>query len=81
MYTTKRGLLVIRNRYNDFSGYALAGATETGEQRKRVHDMFDLVSLDLMRQERQNLDRRAEHAKLVREARMLKKRGDRPQGR
>ncbi len=38
--------------------------------------MFDLVSLDLVRQQRQNLDRRAEHAKLVREARLHKKHGD-----
>jgi hypothetical protein len=81
MYTTKRGLLVTRHRYNEFSGYALAGATEADEQRKRVQNMFDLVTLDLVRQQRRNLDHRAEHAKLVREARMLRKRGDRPQGR
>ena len=69
MYTTKRGLLVTRNRYNDFSGYELADVTEADEQRKRVRGMFDFVALDLVRQQRQHLDRRAEHARLVREAR------------
>lgn len=43
--------------------------------------MFDFVALDLVRQQRQYLDRRAEHAKLVREARLHRKRGDRAQGR
>jgi hypothetical protein len=38
--------------------------------------MFDHVTLDLVRQERSHLDRRAEHARLVREARMHKKHGD-----
>jgi len=81
MYTTKRCLLVMRNRYNEFSGYALAGGTEADEQRKRVRGMFDFVALDLVRQQRQNLDRRAEHARLVREARPHKRRGDKAQGR
>lgn len=64
------------NRYNDFSGYALAGTTEADEPRKRVREMFDFVALDLVRQQRQHLDRRAEHARLVREARLQRKRGD-----
>ena len=81
MYTTKRCLLVTRHRYNTFSGYALAGGTEADEQRKRVRKMFDFVALDLVRQQRQHLDRRAEHARLVREARLQRKRGDKAQGR
>jgi hypothetical protein len=52
-----------------------------GEQRKRVHTMFDLVALDLVRLQRQNLERAAEHARLVREARPRKKRGQDAQGR
>jgi hypothetical protein len=55
--------------------------TEADEQRKRVHKMFDQVALDLVRQERQHLDRRAEHAKLVREARLFRQHGDKAQGR
>ena len=43
--------------------------------------MFDFVALDLVRQQRQHLDRRAEHARLVREARPRNKRGDKAQGR
>jgi hypothetical protein len=43
--------------------------------------MFDLVSLDLVRQQRQQLDRKAEHARLVREARPQKKHGQKAQGR
>jgi len=81
MYTTKRCLLVTRHRYTKFSGYALAGETEADEQRKRVRRMFDFVALDLVRQQRRNLDRRAEHARLVREAMPRKKRGDKAQGR
>jgi hypothetical protein len=76
MYTTKRGLLVTHHRYNEFSGYALAGRTEAYELRKRVREMFDFVALDLVRQQRQHLDRRAEHARLVREARLQRKHGD-----
>jgi hypothetical protein len=37
--------------------------------------MFDFVALDLVRQQRQHLERRAERARLVREARPRKKRG------
>jgi hypothetical protein len=81
MYTTKGCLLVTRNRYNDFSGYELAGVTEADEQRKRVRRMFDFVALDLVRQQREHLDRRAEHARLVRDARPLRRRGHKAQGR
>ena len=38
--------------------------------------MFDLVALDLVRQQRAHLDRTAERARLVREARPRKRRGD-----
>ena len=51
LYTTKRCLLVTRNRYNEFSGYELAGDTDADEQRKRVHIMYDFVALDLVRQQ------------------------------
>lgn len=63
-------------RYKEFSGNALAGDTEADEQRKRVREMLDYVALELVRQERGRLDRRAEHAKLVREARLHRKHGD-----
>ena len=69
------------NWYNDFSGYALAGATETGEQRKRVRKMYEYVALDLVRQDRAQLDRKAARARLVREARPRKQRGHETQGR
>ncbi len=81
MYTTKRCLLVTRNRYNGFSGYDLASVTGIDEQRKRVRKMFDFVTLDLVRQQRRDLERRAEHARLVRDARPPKRRGDKAQGR
>jgi hypothetical protein len=74
--TAKGGLLVTRYRYKEFSGNALAGGTEADGLRKKVHKMFDHASLDLVRQERSHLDRRAEHARLVREARLHKKHGD-----
>jgi hypothetical protein len=38
--------------------------------------MFDLVTLDLVRQQRAHLDRAAAHARLVREARPRRKHGD-----
>ncbi len=38
--------------------------------------MFDFVALDLARQQQRHLERRAEHARLVREARPRRKRGD-----
>lgn len=38
--------------------------------------MFEFVALDLVKQQRAHLDRVAEHARLVREARPRKKRGD-----
>ncbi|HTX69439.1 MAG TPA: hypothetical protein VMH50_09875 [Thermoleophilia bacterium] len=38
--------------------------------------MYDFVALDLVRAQRANLDRAAEHARLVREARPRKKRGN-----
>ena len=80
-YTTKRGLLVTRNRYNEFSGYELAGGTESDEQRKRVHTMYDFVALDMVRQQREQVVRKAERARLVREARPRKRRGHETQGR
>jgi hypothetical protein len=43
--------------------------------------MFDFVALDLMRQRRQQLERAADHARLVREARPHKKHGAETQGR
>jgi hypothetical protein len=43
--------------------------------------MFDFVALDLVRQQRQYLDRKAEHARLVREARPHGKHGDKTLGR
>ena len=81
LYTTKRCLLVTGNRYNEFSGYGLASDTEAHEQRKRVHIMYDFVALDLVRQRREQVDRAAEHARLVREARPRKRRGHETQGR
>jgi hypothetical protein len=81
MYTTKRCLLVTRYRYNEFSGYALAGGTEAHKQRKRVSKMYDFVALDLVRQQRAQLERKAAHARLVREARPRKQRGREAQGR
>jgi hypothetical protein len=72
---------VTRYRYNDFNGYALAGETEPEEQRKRVHKMFDYVALDLVRQRREQVERAAERARLVREARPRKRRGQHAQGR
>jgi hypothetical protein len=38
--------------------------------------MYDFVALDLVRQQRARLDRAAEHARLVREARPRKRHGD-----
>jgi hypothetical protein len=81
LYTTKRGLLVTRHRYNVFSGYELADATEAGKQRKRVHIMYDFVALELARQRRDQVERAAERARLVREARPRKRRGHETQGR
>ncbi len=43
--------------------------------------MFDFVALDLVRQRRQQIDRAAERARLLREARPPKKRGHETQGR
>jgi hypothetical protein len=43
--------------------------------------MYDFVALDLVRQQLQHLDRVAERARLVREARPRKKRGHETQGR
>jgi hypothetical protein len=43
--------------------------------------MYDFVVLDLVRQQREQLDRAAAHARLVREARPRKKRGHETQGR
>jgi hypothetical protein len=44
-------------------------------QRKRMHRMLDFVALDLVRQQRMDIERRAEHARLVREARPRRQRG------
>ena len=46
-----------RYRYNEFSGYELAGGTEADEQRKRVHIMYDFVALELVRQRREQVER------------------------
>jgi hypothetical protein len=54
---------------------------DADEQRKWVHTMYDFVVLDLVRQRRQQQDRAAERARLVREARPRKKRGHEAQGR
>ena len=54
----------------------LVGRAEADEQRKRVHEMLDLVALDLVRQQREQVDRAVEHARLVREARPRKRRGE-----
>ena len=43
--------------------------------------MYDFVALDLMRQRREQQDRAAERARLVREARPRNKRGHETQGR
>ena len=43
--------------------------------------MYEFVALDLVRQQRAQVDRMAEHARLVREARPRKKRGHEAQGR
>jgi hypothetical protein len=48
---------------------------------KGADTMYDFVALDLVRQQRQHLDRAAERARLVREARPRKKRGHETQGR
>lgn len=71
----------MNHRYNEFTGYALASATETGEQRKRVRKMYEYVALDLVRQDRAQLERKAARARLVREARPRKRRGHETQGR
>jgi hypothetical protein len=42
--------------------------------------MVDLVALDLVRQQRRQLERRAEQARLARVARPRKKHGDAPGG-
>ena len=48
------------------------------EHREKVHIMVEFLALDLVRQQRQGLDRRvAERARLAREARPRKRRGDR----
>ena len=70
-----------RNRYNQFSGYELASGPEADEQRKRVHIMYDFVALDLARQRRDQVERAAERARLVREARPRRRRGHETQGR
>ena len=69
------------HRYNQFTGYELAGGTEADEQRKRVHIMYDYVALELARQRREQVERAAERARLVREARPRKRRGHETQGR
>jgi hypothetical protein len=43
--------------------------------------MYDFVALDLVRQQRDQLERKAAHARLVREARPRKRRGHETQGR
>jgi hypothetical protein len=45
-------------------------------QRQRLHRMFDFVALDLVRQQRRDLERRAEHARLAREAKSRRNPGD-----
>jgi hypothetical protein len=71
----------MRNRYNTFSGYVSASATEAGKQRKRVRKMYEFVALDLVKQDRVRLERKAARARLVREARPRKRRGHETQGR
>jgi hypothetical protein len=61
-----------------FSGYEPASETEAGE---KVHIMYDFVILDLVRQQREQVVRTAERARLVREARPRKRRGHETQGR
>ena len=43
--------------------------------------MFDFVVLDIVRQQRAGLDRAADRARLIREARPRRQRGDETQGR
>ena len=43
--------------------------------------MYDFVALDLVRQRREQIERAAERARLVREARPRKRRGHETQGR
>jgi|GEM_PF-2143743 len=71
----------MHNRYNEFSGDALAGVAEAVETRERVRSMYDFVILDLVRQQRSGLDRAADRARLVREARPRRRRGHETQGR
>jgi hypothetical protein len=46
-----------------------------------VHIMYDFVALDVVRQQREQIVRKAERARLVREARPRKRRGHEAQGR
>lgn len=69
------------NRYPGFSGHVLAGTTHTGEQRERMREMYEYVALDLVRQDRARLERKAARVRLVREARPRKQRGHETQGR
>jgi hypothetical protein len=50
-------------------------------KREKVHIMYDFVLLDLARQRRDQVERAAEHARLVRDARPQKRRGHETQGR
>ena len=70
-----------RYRYNQFSGDEQARVTEDGETREKVHIMYDFVALELARQRRDQVERAAERARLVREARPRKRRGHETQGR
>ena len=70
-----------RYRYNEFTGYELADGAKPDEQRKRVHIMYDFVALELARQRRDQVERAAERARLVREARPRKRRGHETQDR
>jgi hypothetical protein len=70
---------VTHHRYNDFSGDDRQ--TPKAEAREKVHIMYDFVVLDMVRQQRAGLDRAADRARLVREARPRKRRGHEAQGR
>jgi hypothetical protein len=71
------------NRYILFTGDDQTGDTEieSAKGTKGVITMYEMVAVELMRQRREQVEREADRARLVREARLRRRRGDRPAGR
>jgi len=72
---------VTRYRYTVITGYESTDLADGEGTREKVHVMYDYAALELARQRRDQVERAAERARLVREARPRKRRGHETQGR